>query len=627
MKKLKPIVFISLVSMFFYLTAPALLTFAEQEIKLTTYYPAPYGDYKNLRARQMAVGKTYVAGNNSHYELVPIAADYKPSLIVVDNVTTNTERYFDVEADLRNYNSAIYCYKDYAGNYTGVLSGYNCALYSKTVNGGVSIWGQTDVGTGVRGEASNTTKYITVTIDKQQVQTKIPAGIGLWGKAGTCGVIGESYWTGVRGNAYGLDGLPNTGVGVVGSSETGYGIYGFVANPDSGIGVVGLGDSTTLSDDKGYPNTVPNYLRGCGIVGKGSLNSASIVGISGLTPDEISQEDKNIYMSPAKNSWAILGISKTHGICANVIGDESCFEGVVGIYSIAKNIGGDKYAYGLYSQTITDDGFGYGVVSDTTAETANGIAYGGYFTARSYSKRGGWDSTINDPHSCDNPNFINDVIAWSNVYGIYTAGDVGIYSTGDIGGIFRSTGKDGAWAICAEGTNGIRVYADAGYTGVKTIALYAENKGGMGAGWAGLFNGDVMINGHAGVEGNFMVAGSKNAMVNTQNYGDRLLYSMESPEVWFEDFGSAKLQNGEAKVAIDKVFLETVNTDVLYFVFLTPCGDTKGLFVKEKGKDYFIINETEGGQSSIQFDYRIIAKRKGFESKRLEEVARENQGE
>jgi len=116
-------------------------------------------------------------------------------------------------------------------------------------------------------------------------------------------------------------------------------------------------------------------------------------------------------------------------------------------------------------------------------------------------------------------------------------------------------------------------------------------------------------------------AGSKSALVETADHGERLLYAMESPEVWFEDFGTASLVNGKASVLIEPIFAETVNLEVDYHVFLTPLGDCKGLYVATKTPTSFEVRELGGGTASISFDYRIVAKRRGYESTRLEPPA------
>jgi hypothetical protein len=97
-------------------------------------------------------------------------------------------------------------------------------------------------------------------------------------------------------------------------------------------------------------------------------------------------------------------------------------------------------------------------------------------------------------------------------------------------------------------------------------------------------------------------------------------YAMQSPENWSEDFGSARLVNGVAIVKLEPTFAQTVNTGIEYHVFLTPSGDCKGLYVQQKSTASFEVRELGGGTSSISFDYRIVAKRLGQESKRLVDV-------
>ncbi len=98
------------------------------------------------------------------------------------------------------------------------------------------------------------------------------------------------------------------------------------------------------------------------------------------------------------------------------------------------------------------------------------------------------------------------------------------------------------------------------------------------------------------------------------------LYAMESPQHWFEDFGSGRLTNGATTVTLDPTFAETVNGALDYHVFLTPEGDCRGLYLSSKTAGGFEVRELGGGQSNVAFDYRIVALRRGFESVRLEDV-------
>jgi hypothetical protein len=94
-------------------------------------------------------------------------------------------------------------------------------------------------------------------------------------------------------------------------------------------------------------------------------------------------------------------------------------------------------------------------------------------------------------------------------------------------------------------------------------------------------------------------------------------YTMQSPENWMEDFGSGALERGVAVVNIDPAFAETVSETADYHVFITPNGDSKGLYVIHKTAASFEVRESGGGTSSLSFDYRIVAKRRGYEAQRL----------
>lgn len=121
-------------------------------------------------------------------------------------------------------------------------------------------------------------------------------------------------------------------------------------------------------------------------------------------------------------------------------------------------------------------------------------------------------------------------------------------------------------------------------------------------------------------DGGFIAMGPKSAVVETASFGKRLLYAMESPQNWFEDFGKARLVKGQANVRLDPIFLETVNTMDDYHVFLTARGNCKGLYVANQTSTSFEVMELQHGKSDIAFDYRIVAKRKGYEQTRLTEL-------
>jgi hypothetical protein len=91
--------------------------------------------------------------------------------------------------------------------------------------------------------------------------------------------------------------------------------------------------------------------------------------------------------------------------------------------------------------------------------------------------------------------------------------------------------------------------------------------------------------------------------------GQRVLaYASESTSATLEDFGTGRMTGGVANVAIEPAFAATINRNLPYYVFLTPLGDTRGLFVSLKTPNGFQVRETQGGRSTLSFDYRIVAR-------------------
>jgi hypothetical protein len=125
-------------------------------------------------------------------------------------------------------------------------------------------------------------------------------------------------------------------------------------------------------------------------------------------------------------------------------------------------------------------------------------------------------------------------------------------------------------------------------------------------------------------EANLNCSGSKNAVVPVDD-GKRwvTMSAIESPVNWFEDAGSARLVNGVAVVELDPTFIQTVNTAIDYKIFPVPNGDCKGLYVTNKTATSFEVRELGGGTSSVDFDYRIMAVRKNYETVRFRDRTRQ----
>ncbi|MFZ0284742.1 MAG: hypothetical protein WAL32_05885, partial [Terriglobales bacterium] len=235
-------------------------------------------------------------------------------------------------------------------------------------------------------------------------------------------------------------------------------------------------------------------------------------------------------------------------------------------------------------------------------------------------------------------------------YGVFGSGTTGVWGSGDGVGVYGEAGSAGVEGLTTNATEGAvfgsddgngtgvlgESYAGYGVVGSGLTGVYGTGTTGNGvtayntAGGYGLYSYSSGYtayldgpSGHCNVSGagNLYCTGSKSAVVPVDG-GTRqvALYAVEAPENWFEDFGSGRLSHGEAVIPLEPTFAQTVNTKLEYHVFLTPNGDSRGLYVSAKTTTSFEVHEQGGGTSTISFDYRIVARRKGYENIRLADM-------
>jgi hypothetical protein len=230
------------------------------------------------------------------------------------------------------------------------------------------------------------------------------------------------------------------------------------------------------------------------------------------------------------------------------------------------------------------------------------------------------------------PAVVGSSISSTGVYGGTTSasgviGQVGtlsnsrssFISTGNTAGVWGDSGQNPVATVAA--VLGTADSGTAGFfwnNGPQTLVVFNAGTGGTGLfktfmagsteGECGIGGGDLSCTGQM----KSLVAAGPDRKVET--------YAMQSPENWMEDFGSAELHAGVAIVQIDPAFAETVSSAADYHVFLTPNGDSKGLYITRKTATVFEVHESGGGSSSLTFDYRIVARRRGFEGQRLVDV-------
>ncbi|MCC3156306.1 hypothetical protein LJ737_03605 [Hymenobacter sp. 15J16-1T3B] len=136
--------------------------------------------------------------------------------------------------------------------------------------------------------------------------------------------------------------------------------------------------------------------------------------------------------------------------------------------------------------------------------------------------------------------------------------------------------------------------------------------------WGGYFDYQVSPNGYAYVGGRsggtdyaILSGGAKSTMVPDAQGQNRVMYCPEAPEVLFQDFGHAQLQNGRAHVTLDPVLARNVAVSEQHplRVFLQLEGDCRGVYVTNKSVEGFDVVELAGGRSNVAFSWQLVANR------------------
>jgi hypothetical protein len=209
---------------------------------------------------------------------------------------------------------------------------------------------------------------------------------------------------------------------------------------------------------------------------------------------------------------------------------------------------------------------------------------------------------------------VNAVVARAGVAGVEAVGDV-VGVSGACGGA-RGHGVSGTGvgqlnaglfgqSITTDG-NGLIAQAP---NGANAYAIWAKGAAGL----AGQFDGRVRV------RGNFEVSGTKAALVALADGSHRRLYSLESPDSWFEDFGSGQLVDGVSRIDFDEDFAAVVELESTYHVFLSEYGANNGLFVMERTSTGFEVRSSTPA-ASAEFSYRIVAKRADAIYSRFEKI-------
>jgi len=524
---------------------------------------------------------------------------------------------------------------------------YGRAANSQEHSTGIGVYGRSDSddGAGVYGEATHADG---TAFGVRGVVTR--GGTGVQGENQSVGSIGAlgRYLEGV----YGQSSLATSGIGVHGQwagSSPGWGFGGaFTTTSELGAGVLGRNEAVQPG--------------GIGVIGVHVHTTGAGYGVRGETASSIGHGVHGYASSPSGVNYGVYGETESaDGYAGYFLGGRSHFEGNVGIGTTdpAEKVhvsGGDIRVDGnvqvhqsgeLALESVTTmHGKQMKFTNTTTDSQVIGFGTsigdgGGFLTLRNEFARDTVKITADRDHTQNNvaEGSVRIRSVWGGAGGELAIenddGDLRIQALGGASGaggtleMFDGTSRS-TIMLDGEGVGGTGGQIDMfSRNGTQTVEIDSEHDyAGEIAFWddAGtrtlrLLGRILTLYDSSGAETISFdgYTGNKSGIVTTSDFGRRVLYAVESPEVWFEDFGSAQLTDGQARIELDPIFLQTVTISEQHpmKVFVTLTGECNGVFVK-KCVDHFVVRELAGGDSSATFDWRIVAKRKGQEDTRLE---------
>lgn len=204
---------------------------------------------------------------------------------------------------------------------------------------------------------------------------------------------------------------------------------------------------------------------------------------------------------------------------------------------------------------------------------------------------------------------------------IYSVGDVSIYAGANnkygpngYGGYLQLKKGDSStvFRLAAESSSGVEnayIYG----TGSGNITFYTAE----GLSFYGPSSAYVSFHSAA------ISTGFKSRLMETESFGNRLLYCYEMPTPIFGDVGSGTIgEDGYAVISVDELFDETTRTDLEYFVFLQAEGEGE-LYIEKKHRAYFVVK----GTPNLRFVWEIKAKQKDSTVERFEPMPEKSEPE
>jgi hypothetical protein len=179
-----------------------------------------------------------------------------------------------------------------------------------------------------------------------------------------------------------------------------------------------------------------------------------------------------------------------------------------------------------------------------------------------------------------------------------TAGNPG-YTVG-VQGISNTQNQD------AMGVQGI-AFTNAGVS----VGGYFEGLNYAGTSWAYAYVGGTP---NGATARKIVGTGTVSEIVPTANHGRVTLTCPESPEYWYQDYGTVELVNGQAHVELDPILAEIIVVDAAnpLRAFFTPANmlEFNGVAMMNQTATGFDLVEMNGGTHSGTLHYQLVVKPK-----------------
>ncbi len=425
--------------------------------------------------------------------------------------------------------------------------------------------------------------------------------------------------------------------------------------------------SSTGNEVTAAPATEMGKMRRRGVMAAAAAVIAGLA-VRGVTDAEPVAANDGVWNQPYSGTFSTSGALAAFINTGSGIGVEGSSNGGNGVYANTNaptgswGAGLSALANGSGTYGVYASGFGagigvYGTTSSATGVYGNaGSGTGVIGTSTSSDGVYGSSSTGNGVYGVSSGanavfgNLFGGVAGTAAVYGDGDgAGTYGVYGLNNGGpGVYGNSPNNVGVLGVSNAAAGGQPYGVAGSVtaapgfglfGVTSIAGTVAFAGGAAVAGAiagqlsgpfNLYNSVPGAPGNLYVQGNLTVSGAKSATVPHPDGSHRLLYCVESPESWFEDFGEGTITGGKATVALDPDFAAVVDTSKLH-VFLTPHDTTHHLAVTARAGSGFSVGAGVTGDATARgakasdlngtFTYRVVAKRKDITAERLAKFA------